>query len=77
MEGLASRTRLRILELIAKRDMDVSTLARALGLREPTVSGEVALLERLELLEVTYSKGRHGIRKVCRLAKKRVLVDFG
>lgn len=76
LEALGSRTRLRILHLLVRSELDVSTIALKLGLTEGAISEEVKVLEDLALLTVSYVKGKHGIRKVCRLAKKRVCVDF-
>jgi len=77
LEALASRTRMRILNALANRSLDISTVARQLRLGESAVSSEVSLLEKVGLLEISYGKGKHGIRKICRLVKKRVCVELG
>ena len=51
-------------------------MANKLGLTEPTVSVDVQELQNLALVEVTYAKGRRGIRKICRLAKDRICIKL-
>jgi len=71
---LANESCLRIVRLLSSRDLDVSTLAEKLDLTEPTVSVDVQELENVGLIDVTYRKGKRGIRKVCRLAKESIVI---
>ncbi len=73
---LGNGTCLRILNLLSKRSLDVSTLASKLGLTESTVSVDVQELQNLGLLDVTYGKGKRGIRKICRLAKNSIHIKL-
>ncbi|MGC1679544.1 MAG: metalloregulator ArsR/SmtB family transcription factor [Candidatus Binataceae bacterium] len=50
--ALADRSRLRIVGLLAAREYSVQELARALGLREPTVSHHLAILKTVGLASV-------------------------
>lgn len=50
--ALADRSRLRIVGLLAAREYSVQELARALGLREPTVSHHLAILKTVGLATV-------------------------
>jgi predicted transcriptional regulator len=68
---------MRILSLLSRRSLDVSTLAGKLNLTEPTVSVDVQELQDLGLVTVTYGKGRRGIRKICKLAKSRICIRLG
>jgi len=72
--ALGNETTLRILELVSTRSLDVSTVAKKLGLTESTISTDLQELETLGLIEVTYAKGKRGIRKICRLAKDRICI---
>jgi hypothetical protein len=47
---LGNDTRLRIVGLLANRDMTVTDLAAALGLREPTISEHLAMLRSLDVV---------------------------
>jgi len=74
--ALANETCLRILSVLSKRDMDVSTLAEKLNLTEPTVSVDIQELQNLGIVTVTYEKGKRGIRKICKLAKDRICIKL-
>jgi predicted transcriptional regulator len=74
--ALANETCLKILRVVSTRNVDVSTLAKKLRLTEPTVSVDVQELENLGMIEVSYAKGRRGIRKICRLAKDRICIKL-
>jgi predicted transcriptional regulator len=67
-------TSFRILQLLSKKSLNVSTIAERLGLSEPYMSGQVHLLEELKIIRVSYEKGKRGIRKVCELAVKRITI---
>jgi len=74
--ALANETCLRILSLLSKRDLDISTLAEKLNLTEPTVSVDIQELQNLGIVTVTYGKGKRGIRKICRLARDRISIKL-
>lgn len=58
-------TTMRMLQLLAKEPLDVSSIGKKLGLSQAYISEQVKLLEHLKLLDVTYVRGKRGIRKVC------------
>ncbi len=72
-EALNSTT-LRMLQLLSEERLDVSTIAERLGLSEAYMSEQVRLLEDLKLINVDYERGRRGIRKVCELAVKKIII---
>lgn len=67
-------TTYRILQLISKERLDVSTIAERLGFSEAHASEQIRLLEDLKLIEVSYERGKRGIRKVCALAVEKVTI---
>ncbi len=67
-------TTYRILQLISGEGLDVSTIAKRLNLSEAYVSEQIRNLEDLKLIQVTYGKGKRGIRKVCTLAVDSVTI---
>lgn len=67
-------TSYRILQLISRQRLDVSTIARKLGFSEAYVSEQVRALEDLKLIKVSYERGKRGIRKLCELAVKKVTI---
>jgi len=72
-EALTATT-LKILRMLSKERLDVSTIARKLGLSEAYISEQIKLLEELKLIKVSYERGKRGIRKVCQSAVQRVTI---
>ena len=58
-------TTMKMLQLLWKESFDVSTISKKLGLSQAYISQQVKLLEELKLLNVTYARGKRGIRKIC------------
>ena len=67
-------TTYKILQLISKEPLDVSTIAEKLGFSEAYVSEQIRELEDLKLIQVSYCRGKRGIRKMCALAVDRVTI---
>jgi len=67
-------TTYRILQLISKGSLDVSTVAEKLDLSEAYVSEQIRELEDLKLIQASYGRGKRGIRKICSLAVDRVTI---
>ncbi len=67
-------TTYRILQLISKEHLDVSTIANRLDFSEAYVSEQIRLLEDLKLIAVNYERGKRGIRKVCALAVEKITI---
>ena len=65
-------TSLRILRLLWEEPLDVSTIGKRLGLSEAYISEQVKVLEELNLIGITYAKGKRGIRKICSPAVEKV-----
>lgn len=61
----------RILQLLSKERLDVSTIAERLGFSEAYVSGQACILEDLKLISVSCERGKREIRKMCELAVKK------
>ena len=72
-DALTSTT-YKILQLISKEQLDVSTIAEKLGFSEAYVSEQIRVLEDLKLIQVHYEKGKRGIRKICKLAVDKVTI---
>jgi len=74
VEALASETSFKILHFLANGKYDVSTIARQLEFSEPYISEEVARLADLGLINVSYAPGKRGIRKICELAYRKIII---
>lgn len=73
-KALSSQTRWRIIALLRDKSMDVSRIAEALKQTEANISAQVKILEQAGLLKSHYEPGEHGVRKVCELAVKQVII---
>src|SRR4030043_970229 len=71
VEALTATT-MKMLQLLWQEPLDVSTIGKKLGLSQAYISEQVKLLEELGLLNVTYARGKRGIRKICSPAVEQV-----
>jgi predicted transcriptional regulator len=69
-EALTSTT-MKMLQILRQEPLDISTIGKTLGLSEAYISGQVKL-EELKLINVTYARGKRGIRKICSTAVDQV-----
>ncbi len=67
-------TTMRILQLLSKERLDISTIGVRLDLSEAYISEQIRVLEELELIKVNYERGKRGIRKVCETAVKKITI---
>ncbi|MCW4009390.1 MAG: ArsR family transcriptional regulator [Candidatus Bathyarchaeota archaeon] len=70
-EALTATT-LRILRLLSQERLDVSTIGERLALSEAYISEQIRILEELKLVNVSYERGKRGIRKICQTAVKKI-----
>lgn len=70
-EALTATT-MRILQLLSRERLDVSTIGERLGLSEAYISEQIRILEDLKLVNVSYERGKRGIRKLCETAVQRI-----
>jgi predicted transcriptional regulator len=67
-------TALKMLQILGCERLDVTTIAKRLGLSEAYTSEEVRILEDLKLISISYERGKRGIRKVCESAVEKVTI---
>ncbi len=70
-------TTMRMLQLLGTERLDVTTISKRLGLSEAYISEQVRLLEDLKLINVTYERGKRGIRKICESAVEKITLVVG
>lgn len=75
-EALGSKTRLRILEVLARGPSDIKGLARTLDVSPAITTRHVQQLEQAGLLRAEAVPGARGMRKVCSLAVRRAALSF-
>jgi predicted transcriptional regulator len=69
-------TSLRVLQLLLKEHLDISTIAQRLELSQPYVSEQVRKLHETNLIRVSYESGKRGIRKICELAVTKIVIEI-
>ncbi len=74
--ALGSETRVRILELLSARDMNINELATGLRLTQPSVTKHVQILEEAGLITSDYMPAPQGTQKRCRRVYERLVVDL-
>jgi len=67
-------TSLKILQLLSKNRLDVSTVAKRLGFGESYASEQIQVLDDLKLVKVSYGRGKKGIRKICQSAVNKITI---
>ncbi|WP_274649263.1 ArsR/SmtB family transcription factor [Paenibacillus humicola] len=75
-EALASDVRINIIQLLAKRDMNIKELAQAVNLSSPIMTMHVKKLEKAGLIRTTMVSGRGGAKKVCTLSTDFIEIEF-
>ncbi|REK64345.1 MAG: transcriptional regulator [Cohnella sp.] len=75
-EALANGARLRILELLAERPMNLKDLAQALDLSGPMMTMHIRKLEQAGLIRTRMVRKDGGTHKMCSLAEDGVEIAF-
>lgn len=65
-------TTMRMLQVLSSERLDVTTISKRLSLSEAYISEQVRSLEDLKLINVSYERGKRGIRKICESAVEKV-----
>lgn len=76
LKGLASETRIRILQLLGSGGKNVNEITRDIGLPQSTVATNVLQLERAGLVQTKSVKGRKGTQKVCYPTFSEMVIRF-
>lgn len=72
-KALSSKSRLMILRLLFKEDIDITRLAERMGMTAATVSDHINILAEVGLININYKPGGHGVRKVCSANSKHIV----
>lgn len=75
-KALSTPMRLRIMELIAEKDMSMNDLAQALSLTNSAISLHVAKLEAADLVYIQVTSGKHGTMKIVKPKHHRLFIDM-
>lgn len=74
--ALASETRLKIIELLGEREMNIRDLAQMLGLSSTIVAKHVKILESAQIIRCRTIPGERGLQKLCRLIQDGMVLNF-
>jgi len=67
---------MRVLQLLLKERLDISTIANRLSLSQPYISEQIRKLQETNLIRVSYERGKRGTRKICELAVKKIVIEI-
>jgi predicted transcriptional regulator len=76
LRALASEVRIRILELLQNRELNVTGIARELNIPQSTATTSILQLEDAGLVETRIANGVKGGQKVCSARYKEILIAF-
>ncbi len=76
LKALASAPRVRILDVLADRVLNVSEVAEAAGMPVSTATLHINVLEEAGLLRADLRPGERGLQKVCQRLFDQVLIDL-
>ena len=69
-------TTLKILRLVRKEPLSLTTIAKKLGLSEAYISHEIRALEDLKIISTTYEKGNGGVSKISTSVLEKITIIF-
>ncbi|QKQ99984.1 winged helix-turn-helix transcriptional regulator [Metallosphaera tengchongensis] len=75
-EALSSMTRVNILKLIANEEKSITELSEELHMTKGNVSSQVALLVSSGLVEVRYTEGNKGLKKLIRSKYSKIVISL-
>ncbi len=75
--ALASKTRLEILKLVSKKELDIGDIARHIRQSKANASAQIKRLEDVGLIKTSYKPGQRGVKKICwtNIREIRILLD--
>ncbi len=76
LRALSSELRIRILELLNGKTLNVNGIAQALGIPQSTAAVNVRALEKAGLVKVENKKGRKGSQKLCSAQYSEIVIAF-
>lgn len=73
-EALASKTRLKILQLLSEKSMNISDISKCVDLSAAIITRHITILENCGLVTSEFQSAKHGRQRICYLAAENVLV---
>ncbi|RLE56439.1 MAG: ArsR family transcriptional regulator [Candidatus Methanomethylicota archaeon] len=63
--ALSSETRIKILEFLKGKEVDIGQVAELINQSKANASAQMRILEKYGLVKTTYKPGKRGVKKVC------------
>lgn len=76
LKALSSELRIRILELLNGKKLNVNEIAQALGIPQSTAAVNIKALEKAGLVKVENTKGKKGSQKLCSAQYSEIVIAF-
>ncbi len=76
LNALASETRINILKLLSREKMNVKDIAEKLQLPQSTISTNITVLEKANLIRVESAAGKKGSQKLCSVLYEEIVVQL-
>lgn len=76
LKALSSELRIRILELLNGKKLNVNEVAQALGIPQSTAAVNIKALEKAGLVKVENTKGKKGSQKLCSAQYSEIVIAF-
>ncbi|MBC7218056.1 MAG: helix-turn-helix domain-containing protein [Candidatus Caldatribacterium sp.] len=76
LKALSSDLRIRILELLNGKRLNVNEIAHALGIPQSTAAVNIKALEKAGLVKVENQKGKKGSQKLCSTQYSEIVIAF-
>jgi predicted transcriptional regulator len=75
-EALASKVRIKVIQLLAEKPMNIKELAQAVGVSSAIMTMHVRKLENAGIIDAKMIPSRGGVQKVCVLNNDDILIRF-
>lgn len=75
-ECLSSDTRVKVIELLGKRPMNIGELAEALHVSSAIMTRHIASMEECNIVHTESIPGKRGLQKLCHLAVNEITLSF-
>ncbi|MFC6332556.1 ArsR/SmtB family transcription factor [Paenibacillus septentrionalis] len=76
LECFSSPTRIRIIELLNERPMNIRSLSEALDIKPPIVTRHIQMLEQAGIVASELIAGKRGQQKLCSLKLEQMVLNF-
>jgi predicted transcriptional regulator len=76
LKALSTELRIRILELLNGKKMNISEIAQTLNIPQSTAVVNINILEKAGLVKVETKKGKKGSQKLCSAQYSEIIVSF-